>query len=140
MKIEKENRSNKKKIESFSKKEWGKFNDENNYHWDENKQTFAAIEKGKVLGYFYFKINGGAGYLSQLLVAKKSRGKGVGKKMIEKFENILKEKGCHVAYIDTSEKHVGALKFYESLGYKKVATLKKNKFGFDWYYFEKRLK
>jgi len=140
MKIKKVNKTIKKVVDRFVNKEWGRFNKEKGYLWKEKKYSFAVFENNKVIGYIEFKINGGAGYLSQLLVLKESRKKGAGKILMDKFEEFLKKYKCHKAYLETSEKHKEALKFYKKLGYKVEAKLKDNKFHFDWYFLTKKLK
>ena len=140
MKISKVNKKNKKKLDLFSEKEWKKFNRERGYEWKKKKFSFIAEDNGKILGFIDFKINGGAAYLSQLIVKNNKRGKGIGHLLIKKFEDFAKKKRCHVAYLETSEKHKEALKFYKKHNYKIAAKLKDNKFHFTWYFLVKRLK
>ncbi len=126
-------------IDAFATKEWAKFNREKNYKWKETKHTFAAYDNKKIVGFASLKINGGAAYLSQLIVLKESRRKMVGSKLLEKFEQYAKRNNCHVAYLETSEKHAEALRFYKSHGYKIIARLNNNKFHLTWYFMEKPL-
>lgn len=140
MKIIKVNKGNKKKLDLFAKKEWKIFNKERGYDWKETKFFFIAQDEGKILGFVHFKINGGAAYLSQLIVKNNQRGKGIGHLLIKKFEDLAKKKRCHLAYLETSEKHKEALKFYKKHNYKIVAKLKNNKFHLTWYFLIKRLK
>ena len=133
-------KKDKKAVDKFAESEWKKFNQERGYQFNEKKYLIAAYENKKIMGFASFKINGGASYLSQLLISKKARRKGLGHLLITKFEEISKKKRCHIAYLETSERHKEALKFYKKHGYKIVATLKNNKFHFTWYFLEKKLK
>ena len=139
MMINKVEKENKKLVEDFVSKEWKKFNKEKNYVYDEEELEYSFIKDNDIYGYLKMKITGSVGYLSQIIVRKDKRKEGVGKELVKKFEEICKEKGCHKVYLETSERHEEALKFYERLGYKKVSTLKNHKFGFTWYILEKTL-
>lgn len=139
-KVRKANKKDEKIVERFRSREWYKFNKEQGYSWDQKKYSLIALENKKLIGFAKFKITGGASYLNELIVSKEFRGKGIGNLLIKRFEEFSKNKGCHVVYLETSNKHKTALKFYKKQGYKKVATLKDNKFHFTWYFFEKRLK
>lgn len=138
--LERVDKKNKKETDIFSQKVWRDFNKEKNYKWKEKKYNFIARKNKKIIGYIEFKILGGAAYLSQLIVSKKIRGKGIGELLLKKFENFSKSKKCHILYLETSEKHKEALRFYKKHGYKIVAKLKDNKFHFDWYYLSKEIK
>ncbi len=140
MRIIKVNNKNKKIADKFKKNEWKKFNKEKNYSWDHKEYSLIAIDNKKVVGFIKFNITGGVAYLEQLIVAKSDRQKGVGQKLLKKFEEIAKNKGCHAAYLDTSEKHNEALNFYMKNNYKISSKLKNYKFHFDWYLLSKRLK
>ncbi len=126
-------------ISKFVNKEWNKFNKERDYKYNEKKFELVALNKGVILGYASFKINGGVSYLSQLIVSKDMRSKGIGEKLINKFENISKKHKCHLIYLETSERHKEAIKFYKKHGYKIIARFPDNKFHFTWFFFSKRL-
>jgi len=130
----------KDKAKNFADSEWGRFNNEKGYSYKDEKYVYIALLDGKMAGYLNFKINGGAAFLSELIVLKELRHQRIGENLIKKFEEIAKNKKCHIAYLETSEKHNGALKFYKKYGYKKAATLKNNKSHLKWYFLEKELK
>ena len=129
-----------KAVDAFATKEWATFNREKGYRYKETKHTFAAYDNKKVVGFATLKINGGAAYLSQLIVLKGSRRKKMGSILLQKFEQYAKRNNCHVAYLETSERHVEALKFYKKHGYKIIARLNNNKFHFTWYFMAKPLR
>jgi ribosomal protein S18 acetylase RimI-like enzyme len=129
-----------KSVDAFATKEWAIFNRERNYKWKETKHTFAAYEDKKVVGFASLKINGGAAYLSQLIVLKEARRKMIGSILLQKFEQYAKRNNCHVAYLETSERHSEALRFYKRHGYKIMAKLNNNKFHLTWYFMAKPLR
>jgi len=130
----------KEKAKKFADAEWEKFNNEKGYIYKDEKYEYLAIENGIIIGYLHFEINGGAAHLSELIVLKDFRHQGVGENLINHFEKISRNKICHIAYLETSEKHTEALKFYKKEGYKKAASLKNNKSHLTWYFLEKVLK
>jgi GNAT superfamily N-acetyltransferase len=60
--------------------------------------------------------------------------------LLKKFETLAKAKKCHIAYLETSEKHLEALTFYKNHGYKVIARMRNNKFHLTWYFLEKNIK
>ena len=140
MKIKKITLKDKKDFDKFDKSEWEIFNKENNYKWKDKKISFVALDNKKIIGILRLKINGGATYIEDIIVKKNFRKNGVGFSLIQTAEAVSKENKCHVIYLQTTEKHKSAIKFYKKMKFKKVATLKKNKNNFDCYFFEKRLK
>lgn len=121
-------------------KEWTKYGKEAGYSWKDKDYFLAAYDNNKIIGFAQFKIVGGVGYLDELIITRGYRRKGIGLMLLKKFEGIAKNKKCHMVYLATSDKHKTAIPFYKKNGYKKVATLKNNKFHVDWYFFEKRIK
>lgn len=133
------NNHDKKIADNFAHNEWKRFNKKLAYGWNTKKYTFVILEDKRIVGYSNIKINGGAAYLSQIIVSKEMRGKGMGDLLLKKFEAIAKNKKCHIAYLETSEKHKEALKFYKNHGYKTIAKLKNNKFHLTWYFLGKEI-
>ncbi len=133
------NNHDKKIADNFAHNEWKLFNKKLAYGWNTKKYTFVILEDKRIVGYSNIKINGGAAYLSQIIVSKEMRGKGMGDLLLKKFEAIAKNKKCHIAYLETSEKHKEALKFYKNHGYKTIAKLKNNKFHLTWYFLGKEI-
>lgn len=140
MKIKIVNKDNKKEVDLFEKKEWKLFDKGTGHRHKEKKYSFAVYDGNKIIGYSKFKIVGGAAHLSQLLISKKYRRKGIGELLMKNFEDFSKKKKCHIAYLDASERHKEAINFYKKMGYKRVAKLKNNEFHITWYVLEKELK
>jgi len=63
--------------------------------------------------------------LLQIYVVPEWRGRGIGRKLVEEFENICKKCRMKSAKLKTGATNISAQKFYEKLGYKPVARLEK---------------
>lgn len=61
---------------------------------------------------------GECGELLQLWVAESARGRGIGRSLVQRFEQEASARGCTLVYLDTFS--FQAPGFYESLGYKVV--------------------
>ena len=126
-------------VDSFIEEEWKDFNVSRGYEYKKESDKLTARVNNELQGYISFETVGGVAYLSELIVSKKSRRLGIGRKLIEKFEETCKNKGCHMVYLETSEKHLEAVKFYEGMGYKRKVELYNFKFNFTWYLYTKNL-
>ncbi len=69
---------------------------------------------------------GGVAFAHWLAVDKKYRGKGVGKKLLEKLTDLLKDKGAHAIHLQADKKNIG---FYEKCGYDVYGEDNKGYFG-----------
>jgi len=89
-----------------------------------NNFVFVAEDKDQLIGFATFSIRDVIRYskpiaeLDELFVLEEYREKGIGKQLMEKIEDIAKEKGCHRIFIESHYDHKAAHKFYEKLGYK----------------------
>ena len=121
-------KASKEEVKKFGKKEWRKFDIEHygrSFKWVEKEFLFKAIDSGKIAGYVKFKYVCGVVYLSTLIIASEKRGKGIGKKLMERVERTAKNLKAHKIFLFTGEKwDVG--QFYEKLGYKKTGDLPKH--------------
>jgi len=79
-----------------------------------NGLSFVYEQKGEILGFVCAHDLGFRGYLSELIVAPKIQGKGIGKKLLCKVENKLQEKGCKILISDIWQDSV---RFYLKLGW-----------------------
>jgi ribosomal protein S18 acetylase RimI-like enzyme len=140
MEIKEITKKNKKEAEKFRSKEWSKFNQEGKYKWNPKNYILGAYDSKNILGVIEFNIIGGIAYLKDLIVGKVYRKKGVGLALLKKLEVISKNERCHAIYLDTSEKHKEALKFYKDNNFKIINKLKNYRFHFNWYILMKNLK
>jgi ribosomal protein S18 acetylase RimI-like enzyme len=96
---------------------------------DENGKCYIAIENDRVLGlvmgtipdydyydYLDYKCPK-RGMITELVVSKKIRGNGIGKKLMEKIESYFKMQGCEYVLIDVFSYNELAINFYEKNNY-----------------------
>ena len=57
------------------------------------------------------------GVITELIVSKKVRNNGIGKKLMEKLESYFKSCGCEYVLVDVFAYNEKAIKFYDKLGY-----------------------
>ena len=134
------NTDNREEAKRFVKNEWKIFDEENNCIHKERKFEIIIKDSEKIIGYALYKVLGGTIYLGQIIVKKNQRNKGVGKILLDYFEKHGTKLRCHRAFLETSEIHKEAIKFYKSNNYKVLAVMPKHKFNKTWYLFAKELK
>ena len=92
-------------------------------------KCYLAVENNKVVGlimgyvrtydeydYLDYKCPR-SGEVSELIVSKNARSKGIGKQLMQKIEEYLTEVGCEYIFIDVFAYNKNAIKFYEKLGF-----------------------
>lgn len=81
-----------------------------------------CMENKKIIGIasmcFYRVISGYKGWIEDVVVDAEARGKGVGKKLIEKLLEIAKQKGMAEVLLFTEDHRVPAINLYQKLGFK----------------------
>ncbi len=87
------------------------------------KFLFAAREDGNILGYISLILDMGVLHLESLIVGEKSRGKGVGAKLVLVAEEKGRALGAHKIWLETGADWQ-AKGFYEKLGYQVRAELR----------------
>lgn len=92
-------------------------------------KCYLAIEEEKTIGLImgYVRSYDKYDYLdykcpkscevSELVVSKSARGKGIGKKLMDKMENYFKSIGCEYIFIDVFAYNKNAIEFYNKHGY-----------------------
>jgi len=96
---------------------------------EQNGKCYLAIEDGKVLGlvmgivppydeydYLDYKCPR-LGEVTELVVSKNARGKGVGQELMKHIEKYMKSQGCEYIKIDVFAYNKGAINFYDKQGY-----------------------
>ena len=95
-----------------------------------NTFLFLAVSDGRPLGYVFGWIEKRSknywkthryGYICDIFVKEEFRGKGVGKALMEKAENWLREKGIEYINLEVYSKNP-FMKFYENLGYERLSV------------------
>jgi len=124
-------------IKSFYMNEWPSANQEvfgftEQSKWKMEEHLITARAEQKILGVAQFRIIGGVGYLSTLLVKEELRGLGqIGEILLFKFENLGKEKGCHKLVLKTYKDSRAEI-FFTKHGYQEEAVLINDIHGIDW--------
>ncbi|WP_306155387.1 GNAT family N-acetyltransferase [Roseovarius sp. MMSF_3281] len=95
-----------------------------------------AEEEGALLGFAtYGQFRGGVGYARTgehtVILAPDSRGRGIGRTLVEAVEEHAREAGFHSMFAGVSGENPGGVAFHERLGYAQVAVLAQvgRKFG-----------
>ena len=92
----------------------------------EGDEAVAYLVGGMVTPEDYRSVKSVA-ELENMFVREEMRGKGIGGKLIQQFEDWCKERGVEVIRIVASAQNAEAIKFYETHGAKPVSlTLEKN--------------
>lgn len=125
-----------KAMKEFGRAEWYLIHPEHFGHkqdkkyWERVKFIFRAKEDREILGMTDGFYMGGVMYISQLMVGNKSRGKGVGRALMEEAEKLASKNKIHKIFLHTGADWE-AVKFYKKLGYKKEAKLPNHYEGKD---------
>jgi ribosomal protein S18 acetylase RimI-like enzyme len=92
---------------------------------DKNYATFVAVSKGKVCGMigtltcYTYEHNSPSARILALIVAEKTRGRGVGQALIAAAERDLAQRNITRVGVNTRFERKEAHEFYEKVGYTK---------------------
>jgi len=131
-------------LKKFFMNEWPSankdvFNFTDQTRWKMEEHIITAKKNKEILGVAQFRIIGGVGYLSTLLVKEEYRGKGfIGGKLLSQFEDKAKNNNCHKLSLK-SYKDSQSSNFFASKGYLIEGILKNDIHGIDWVMFAKYL-
>src|SRR2546421_1209433 len=83
----------------------------------------AEDDLGAVVGYVTTRVNrtSGIGWIPNLAVDPNHQGKGLGRALLERAIQFLRESGMAVAKIETLEQNPNGQSLYPSLGFQEVA-------------------
>ncbi len=109
-------------LEAFSKKQIGSL------LRNPNSISLLAKLNGEIVGFIvaliYEEKKEKIGHIFTLDVAVKARRKGVGLKLLESAEQILREKEVKICFLEVRGDNVAARELYRKLGYVEVGLLK----------------
>ena len=90
------------------------------YLTDPSSITLVSVDSNTVTGvaslHIIKKLTRTLGLIEDVAVNKNYRGKGIGKKLVEKLIGIASEKSCDKTVLNSSEKNS---EFYEKIGFEK---------------------
>lgn len=92
----------------------------------ENAVIIAEVYDNQVVGLFAGYINDEkkkSAYISFVNVLKEYRRKGMAKKLLQEFIDVARKKGFCEIHLHTSFENQGAIKLYESNGFKKTTLV-----------------
>ena len=86
-------------------------------------KVFVAEKDNSVIGLMSFHAldilygTGKIGRITALVITESERGKGIGKSLVAKAEELARESGCTRLELTTNVHRIAAHKFYESVGF-----------------------
>ena len=83
--------------------------------------SFLRDEDGQIVGGAHGDLWGSSVHIAGMWVAEDHRGKGYGSKLLSAVEEYAAERGCVLAYLETTS--FQARPFYEGLGYRVFGEL-----------------
>ncbi len=90
------------------------------YLSDTSSVTLVSVDNNTITGvaslHIIKKLTRTLGLIEDVAVNENYRGKGIGKKLVEKLIEIASEKGCDKTVLNSSEKNS---EFYEKIGFEK---------------------
>ncbi|HHT49546.1 MAG TPA: GNAT family N-acetyltransferase [Firmicutes bacterium] len=109
------------------KEEAGKVRDRLLLLLSKGQVVFVAVEKRQIVGWVHGYIYSllyqePMGEIAALVVEKGYRRMGIGRMLVEAFEQWVKAKGCNGVFLRSNIKREEAHKFYQALGYDLVKT------------------
>ncbi|MDD3647925.1 MAG: GNAT family N-acetyltransferase [Candidatus Dojkabacteria bacterium] len=108
-------------------------------NWIVKPFMFKAEENGKLIGTIDGKYESGVIYISSLITAKTSRGKGVGTRLVNKAEEFGKKLEAHKIWLVTGKKWSENI-FYKKLGFELIGELPDFYFHKDFVVYSKTIK
>jgi ribosomal-protein-alanine acetyltransferase len=95
---------------------------------DYNSISLVAKINDKIAGFIVatvdFERNVLGGHILTIDVSLSHRRKGIGLRLLQETEKLLREKGIRASHLEVREDNLAALKLYQKSGYRKVGRLK----------------
>ena len=120
-------------MKKFDESEWKHWNVDHfgkEIKWNKKRYFLKAYDGKEVLGTMDLKVEAGIGKIRTLIVKRSNLRQGVGRSLIKKAEKLAKKDKAHKLILNTG-KDWEAVKFYQSLGFKKSADLPNHFFHVD---------
>lgn len=125
MSIREINEENREKVVSFFREHWGssemvissgiyQCEKLNGFIFEDNKQIICLVT---------YVIKDYENEIEIISLDSLSEGKGIGSALIEKVENIARQKQIHIVSLITTNDNLNALKFYQKRGYRIISVI-----------------
>ena len=88
-------------------------------------RKLVALYEEKIVGFLSGEIIFDEGNILMISVKKEFQNKGVGRKLMNRFEKLAKKEGVKAIYLEVSEKNINAIDFYKKLGFIPIGLRKK---------------
>jgi GNAT superfamily N-acetyltransferase len=98
--------------------------------WHGQHHELAATAGGQVVGALGLRIAASLAHLDSLVVAQEWRRRGVGRRLVERAEELANYYNCHKVTLELPLEGP-ARRFFEAAGYKLEATLPQHTFKLD---------
>ena len=126
-------------LEDFYKKIWHQANEDyfgKQIDWTNTTKIVEAYDNDELVGVIELRMQVGVMYIFEIAIAYSHQGKGIGKMLMEKAEEIAKEEKMHKIYLETG-KTWGKGSFYEKMGYIETGIFPKHYGGHDYVQYSK---
>lgn len=126
-------------IKDFNIREWHGVDIEHygkEVEWKDKNFIFKAEENRQIVGTASGKYASGVVYISEIIVAKDKRSKGVGRDLMKKIEEFGKKLEAHKIWLITGRDWTEN-EFYQKLGFKNGGILPKHNFKKDYVIYSK---
>jgi ribosomal-protein-alanine N-acetyltransferase len=94
---------------------------------DYNSVSLIAKENDKIVGFVIGTISAYKralnGHVLTIDVIPKHRRKGIGEMLLREVEDIFKQKGVNICYLEVRENNIAAIGLYKKTGYKTIRRL-----------------
>jgi len=95
------------------------YHKENIKEYMKKKKFYVYEETNQILGAMLLEIYSDYIYLHTIIVDKDNRGKGIGTKLMQKLEQLAKDKKITSIEADTEEENIKMQALFKKLGYKR---------------------
>jgi GNAT superfamily N-acetyltransferase len=98
--------------------------------WHEQRHEFAATQAGTIVGALGLRIAASLAQVESLIVAPDRRRTGVGRRLVERAEEMANYYNCHKMTVEVPAR-LPAQAFFEACGYKTEAILPQHTWKLD---------
>ncbi|MEK3766158.1 GNAT family N-acetyltransferase [Solibacillus sp. FSL K6-4121] len=124
MSIREINEENREKVVSFFSEHWGSSEMviSSGIYQCEKLNGFIFEENNEIIGLVTYVIKDYDNEIEIISLDSHTEGKGIGSALIEKVENIAKQKQIQIVSLITTNDNLNALKFYQKRGYRIISV------------------